>query len=96
MAFDPSIFREVEDMCRKYHVEMRSPDNIDTFLQQVNLFRQQKGKAAHLLFNEIEHDIVDKHSFLMNQEDGLEKMVQMFKTLIGKINVLNHTQKLLL
>ena len=44
-------------MCRRYHVEMKSPPGIDVFLQQVDDYTKHKGKAVHLLFNDIESDI---------------------------------------
>ena len=43
---------------------MKSPVDVDSFLQQVNAIRAQKGKAASLLFADIEHDLNDKVSFL--------------------------------
>jgi hypothetical protein len=43
---------------------MKSPEDIDSFLQQVNYIRAQRGKAASLLFTDIEHDLNDKVSFL--------------------------------
>ena len=46
---------------------MRAPENVDTFLHQLNHFRKAKGKAANILFNDIENDINDKQSFLLKQ-----------------------------
>lgn len=46
---------------------MRSPPDIDVFLQQVDDYTKQKGKAVHLLFNEIENDIGEKNRFLIKQ-----------------------------
>lgn len=74
-------------MCRRYNVEMKSPPGIEAFLQQVDDYTKQKGKAVHLLFNEIESDILDKHTFLMKQAKLIESMVDSYKNLMATINV---------
>lgn len=74
-------------MCDRYNVEMKSPPGIDVFLQQVDEYTKLKGKAVHLLFNEIESDIKDKHSFLIKQTKLIESMVDSYKNLMATINV---------
>lgn len=69
---------------------MNPPTDIEVFLQQVDDYTKQKGKAVHLLFNEIEHDVSEKHKFLMKQQKFIENMVSSYKHIIAKINILNH------
>lgn len=81
-------------MCRRYRVEMRCPPDIDVFLQQVDDYTKQKGKAVHLLFNEIENDIGEKHRFLIKQQKFIENMISSYKNIIAKINILKHAAKI--
>lgn len=74
-------------MCRRYNVEMKSPPSIEVFLQLVDEYTKVKDKAVHLLFNEIENDIKDKHVFLTQQAKLIESMVDSYKNLIATINV---------
>ena len=78
-------------MCRRYHVEMKSPPGIDVFLQQVDDYTKHKGKAVHLLFNDIESDIQEKFTFLTNQSRLIESMVESYKNLIAQINILKRS-----
>ena len=43
---------------------MKQPEDINQFLEQINNIRTQRGKAASLLFNDIESDINEKVKFL--------------------------------
>lgn len=73
---------------------MKTPSHLPEFLEQIRSIKTQKGKAANLLFSEIEHDINDKVTFLTKQSKGIEQMVAIYKTLIAKINVLCFAAKL--
>ena len=66
------MFSEIEDYCQRYKVEMRYPADIDSFLQQITFIRSQRGKAANLLFADIEADIFDKVSFLNKQSNRID------------------------
>jgi hypothetical protein len=81
-------FSEIEAVCDAYGVSMKSSEDISIFFQLVNEYRRQQGKAAHLLFNQIETDVQEKYQFLTKQNDGLTKMIKIYRNLIGKINVL--------
>lgn len=48
----------------------------------------------HLLFNEIENDIGEKHAFLIKQSKFIENMVHSYKTLMAKINILKHAARI--
>lgn len=64
---------------------MRSPSNIDEFLQEMNSIRQKKGKASHLLFNDIEQDLNEKDTFLKDQSSKIDEMIRMYSTMLAKI-----------
>lgn len=55
----------IEDFCTRYRVEMKGPSNVAAFLDEVNTMRQKRGKAANLLFADIDADLVDKERFLL-------------------------------
>lgn len=57
-------------------------------------YTEERGKASHLLFNDIENDLKDKVKFLKEQQEGLGRMVQMYKGMIAKINVLHHAREI--
>lgn len=43
---------------------MKSPAGVSEFVQQVDNFIKERGKAAHLLFTDIENDLIEKDRFL--------------------------------
>jgi hypothetical protein len=45
-------------------VKINKPKDIDSFLNALGDVRTAKRKAANLLFEEIEHDIVEKERFV--------------------------------
>lgn len=45
---------------------MKTPENINKFLDEMDTIRQNRGKAAHLLFNDIESDLIEKEDFLQD------------------------------
>ena len=87
-------YRELETICKRYHVEMKAPEDIETFVQQASHLQKSQGAAAHLIFNEIESDIIQKHKFLDKQSSALEEMVAKYKMLLCKINVLSSLAKI--
>lgn len=88
-------FREIEDICIEYRVDMKSPDNIDEFLKHVHDFEKMKQKGSHLLFNEIELEVREKNKFLKQQCAGIDNMVVSYRNLLGRINVLKSAVRLL-
>lgn len=66
---------------------MKSPNNIQTFLDEVDTIRQQRGKAINLLFQEIYMEINEKSKFLQEQSNKIEEMIRNYHTLVDKINV---------
>jgi hypothetical protein len=51
---------------------MKSPANVDQFLEQIKQIIEQRGKAVSLLFSDIEQDLNDKVRFLRRQSDGID------------------------
>jgi hypothetical protein len=60
----------------------------------MNQIRQKKGKAAHLLFHDIESDLNEKGNFLNDQAGKIEEMIKMYNTMIAKISVLKSSATL--
>ena len=58
--------------CKNLRVKINKPKNISSFLEALHSVKTQKRKAANLLFEEIEHDIVDKEKFVIGQIDKLK------------------------
>mmetsp|Transcript_39454 Transcript_39454/g.29142 ORF Transcript_39454/g.29142 Transcript_39454/m.29142 type:complete len:99 (-) Transcript_39454:3-299(-) len=52
--------------CKGYRVQVKKPVSISSFLEALQCIKQQKNKAASLLFEEIETDIKEKERFVMN------------------------------
>ena len=48
-----------------------------------------------MLFNDIEEDLIKKSKFINVQVEGLERMVKVYRTLLGRINVLSAASSLI-
>jgi len=48
----------------KEGIEMRPPESVDKFNDIINEIRIDRAKAANLLFEDFEHEINEKESFL--------------------------------
>lgn len=46
-------------------VPVKKPRDVDNFLENLSSIRTQKKKAANLLFEEIEHDVIEKERFVI-------------------------------
>lgn len=46
-------------------VKVNKPKSISSFLEALNAVKNAKKKAANLLFEEIEHDVMDKEKFVV-------------------------------
>ncbi|CDW71883.1 v-type atpase 116kda subunit family protein [Stylonychia lemnae] len=89
-----SMIKEIEDICAQYKVDLKTPADIDVFLQQANLYSLRQDKAAHLLFNDIENDLKDKSAFLKSQVYAIDNMITLFRTIVAKINILQYASQL--
>jgi hypothetical protein len=53
---------------------VNKPKDIESFLSSLGEIRTQKKKAANLLFEEIEHDVIDKERFVIEQIEKIKEM----------------------
>ena len=58
-------YRNLLHECRNMRIEINKPKSIPNFLEALQTVKNQKKKAANLLFEEIEHDVRDKEKFVM-------------------------------
>jgi len=58
------LISSIEDVCRRYHVDMKPPENIEKFQDELKKFRYSIKKASSLVFEYIESDIIEKSTFL--------------------------------
>jgi hypothetical protein len=65
------------------------------FLKTVTRFRNQKGIAGNLFFDDIESDITAKSTFIRKQSHHLDLMVKNYVYILVKINVLRNVEKLI-
>jgi hypothetical protein len=76
-------------------VPLNQPASISSFLAQIDSLGQDRQKAAPMLFADIENDVDDKQKFLVKQAESVEQMVDMYSTLLIKLNVFMNADKLL-
>jgi hypothetical protein len=69
-------------------VKTNKPKDIDTFMNALGQVRAQKKKAANLLFEEIEQDIIEKEKFVINQTERLKEMNDGYLTMLDYEKVL--------
>ena len=69
-------------------VKINKPKDIDSFLNALGDVRTAKRKAANLLFEEIEHDIVEKERFVSEQTEKLKEMNDSYLTMLDYEKVL--------
>ena len=63
------------------NVKINKPKDIESFLNALGDVRTAKRKAANLLFEEIEHDIVEKERFVVEQTEKLKEMNDSYLTM---------------
>jgi hypothetical protein len=51
--------------CKNLKVKITKPTNTRAFLDALEALRASRRKAPNLLFEEIEHDIIDKEKFVI-------------------------------
>jgi len=59
-------------------------------LDSLQLIKNQKKKAANLLFEEIEQDIKEKEKFVMDQIIKIKEMQETYLTMIDFMKVLEN------
>lgn len=69
-------------------VRINKPKDIESFLSALGDVRTAKRKAANLLFEEIEHDIIEKERFVLEQTEKLKQMNDSYLTMLDYEKVL--------
>jgi len=64
-------------------------------LEALEALRTSRRKAANLLFEEIEHDIIDKEKFVIEQTGKIREMNESYLTMLDYEKVLENVQILL-
>lgn len=67
--------------CKSMRVPLVKPKSIDKFLQTLNAIQEQRRKASHLLFDEVETEFIDKEKFLNTQNETLKGIRENFANL---------------
>jgi hypothetical protein len=69
-------------------VPVNKPRGVQSFLDALQTVRTSKKKAANLLFEEIEQDVIDKEKFVMVQTDKIKEMHENYLTMLDYQQVL--------
>jgi hypothetical protein len=69
-------------------VPINKPEDVKSFLDSLKDITKHKKKASNLLFEEIEHDIMDKERFVLEQTEKLKEMNDSYLTMIDYAKVL--------
>jgi len=75
------VYRYILGQCKNYNVQVNKPKDIESFLNSLGEIRTQKKKAANLLFEEIEHDVIDKERFVIEQIEKIKEMNDSYQTM---------------
>jgi hypothetical protein len=84
----------MEEIYQRYRVEMKQPQSFDEFLRNVAEFERLRKTGSQQLFTEIELEVKEKSKFLKQQVKGIEEMVNSYRLLLAKINVLRNAAHL--
>lgn len=76
------------NQCKTMNVEIVKPKDVGHFLGNLEKLRATKKRAANLLFEEIESDVVQKERFVVDQTERLKEMNDSYLTMIDYKNVL--------
>ena len=63
LSFTP--FRYILSECKNMRILLNKPKDINVYLYALRTVKNEKKKAANLLFEEIEHDVKDKEKFVV-------------------------------
>jgi hypothetical protein len=81
--------------CKRLKVKVNKPKSINTFLEALSAVKNAKKKASNLLFEEIEHDVLDKEKFVIEQTEKLREMNESFYTMLDYEKVLENVKEIL-
>jgi hypothetical protein len=81
--------------CKSLKVKVNKPKSIKSFLEALSAVKNAKRKASNLLFEEIEHDVLDKEKFVIEQSEKLREMSESFLTMLDYEKVLENVSVVL-
>lgn len=58
------LLQYLQSECKKHHIKINPPKNIDGFLQQLKIISDNKKKAMNLLFEEIQKEVAKQEAFI--------------------------------
>ncbi len=76
--------------CKQLGVPVTKPRDIPSFLNSLNDIRTQKQRAANLLFEAIENDILEQERFVIEQTEKLKEMNDSYHTMLDYEKVLRN------
>ena len=78
--------------CKDLTVPVTKPRDIDSFLASLNEIRSQRKRAANLLFEAIENDVIEQERFVIEQTEKIKEIDDNFNTMCEYQQVLRHVQ----
>jgi V-type H+-transporting ATPase subunit a len=78
--------------CKDLGVAVNKPRDIESFLSSLNEIRAQRKRAANLLFEAIENDVIDQERFVLEQTEKIREIDDNFNTMCEYEQVLRHVQ----
>ena len=78
--------------CKDLGVAVNKPRDIESFLSSLNEIRTQRRRAANLLFEAIENDIIEQERFVLEQTEKIREIDDNFNTMCEYEQVLRHVQ----
>ena len=61
--------------CKDLTVPVTKPRDIDSFLASLNEIRSQRKRAANLLFEAIENDVIEQERFVIEQTEKIKALL---------------------
>ena len=74
--------------CQNLRVPVNKPRGVQSCLDALQTVKTNKKKAANLLFEEIEQDVIDKEKFVLVQTDKIREMHENYLTMLDYSQVL--------
>jgi hypothetical protein len=68
--------------CKNLKIKINKPRNTKSFLEALEVLRTARRKAPNLLFEEIEHDVIDKEKFVLEQTEKIREMNESYLTML--------------
>lgn len=87
--------KNLEELCFQYKVVMKQPDDVQQFLDKIEMVRGQQNVAARLMFNHIEEDVTKKEEFIVRQKQIFLNLVETYNLQLSQINIMNAFEHLM-